>query len=223
MGIPKQFITVNTVPILVYTLSFFETNPLIDRIVVVCVDGWEKEVERYRTDYQIKKIYRIIPGGSSGMESITNGIRGISDYMGPDDIVVIHDGVRPLISDEIIDDCIRVCKKHGNGCASIPMHETIVKTKDGICGNINIDRSDVMRVQTPQAYRYKDILDMYNEAEDRGITNSIYANTLLLELGGTVYFSKGSSFNLKNTTTEDIDHFEAILELGRMRRQKASE
>ena len=157
------------------------------------------------------------------MESIAKGIRGISDYMGDDDIVIIHDGVRPLISEDIITDCIAVCREHGNGCASIRMQETIVRTEDGKSGNVNIDRSDVMRVQTPQAYRYADALGMYDEAERRGIRDSIYANTLLLELGGTVYFAKGSTFNLKITTAEDIDHFEAILALNKRKLRKGSE
>ena len=210
--IPKQFLTVDNVPILAYTLSAFQNNHDIDQIVVVCVKDWENEVLRYRDEYGISKLIRVIPGGSNSMGSISNGVMGISDIMDDDDIAIIHDSVRPLITSEIISDCIRVAEINGNGCASIPMQETIVKTENRICGNINIDRSNIMRVQTPQAYRYGLLKGLYTRASEMGITDSVYTNTLMLELGGTVYFSKGSTINIKITTPDDLKLFKSLLD-----------
>ena len=210
--IPKQFLTVDDVPILAYTLSAFQNNHDIDQIVVVCVKDWENEVLRYRDEYGISKLIRVIPGGSNSMGSISNGVMGISDIMDDDDIAIIHDSVRPLITSEIISDCIRVAEINGNGCASNPMQETIVKTENRICGNINIDRSNIMRVQTPQAYRYGLLKGLYTRASEMGITDSVYTNTLMLELGGTVYFSKGSTINIKITTPDDLKLFKSLLD-----------
>ena len=211
--IPKQFLRIQGIPIIAYTLSVFQSHPEIDRIAVVCVDGWEDEILRCKAEFGIETLYRIIPCGSNSMESISNGIDALAEDCGPDDIVVIHDSVRPLINDSIVSDCIRVCKTHGNGCASIDMQETIVRTSDRISGNINIDRSDIKRVQTPQAYKVGIVKRLYDDAREKGITDSIYTNTLMIEMGGTVFFSKGSSLNLKITTIHDLDIFEALLNL----------
>lgn len=211
VDIPKQFLEVDGKPIIVYTLSAFQNHTEIDKIVVVCVKDWEDEVLHYKEAYGLSKISKIIAGGNNSMESIRNGVFGIEDICDSDDIAIIHDAVRPLISHEVISDCIRVCKENGNGCASIPLQETIVRTEDQISGNINIDRSKIMRVQTPQAYRYDTLLDLYKRATEIGITESIYANTLLLELGGSVFFSKGSYINMKITTSDDIGLFRTLL------------
>ena len=210
--IPKQFLKVNGKPILAYTAQVFQNHDEIDRIVIVCVSGWEDEVENIKTTYGLDKIIRIIPGGDNCMQSISNGIFGIEDITSPDDIVIIHDSVRPLICKEIISDCIAVCKKHGNGCASIPVQETIVRTDDRISGNTNIDRSNVMRVQTPQAYRYDLVSKLYKDAYEAGIEDSVYTNTLMLHFGHPIYFARGSVFNLKITMVNDIDLFSIVLD-----------
>lgn len=209
--VPKQFLTIDEVPILAYTLEHFQRCPDIDAIAVVCIKGWESEVESYREEFGLDKIVRVVEGGSNSLESISAGVFGIADIMDPEGIVVIHDSVRPIISSEIISDCVRVAKKNGNGCASIPMNETIVQKDNADSGHVNVERSTVMRVQTPQAYKYDMIHEMYSEARRRGITESIYANTLLLELGGKVFFSKGSETNLKVTSRNDLDIIEFLI------------
>lgn len=210
--IPKQFLKIKDIPVMAYTLNAFQNNPDIDSIAVVCVDGWSDEVLSYKERFGISKLDRVIPGGKNSMQSISNGVFGLD--LADDDIVIVHDAVRPLITQDIISDCISRCREYGNGCASIQLQETIVRTKDRISGNVNIDRSEVMRVQTPQAYRYGDIRDLYSRARDAGITDSVYVNTLMMELGGTIYFSKGSTFNIKITTPEDLSLFEIFLDHG---------
>ena len=147
------------------------------------------------------------------MASTYNGLKCVKNFAKDGDIVVIHDSVRPIITLDVISDCIKVCSENGNGCASIPMQETIVRTEDHKSGDINIDRSNIMRVQTPQAYRLGTISEVYEKAYSEGIKDSVYANTLLLQMGGTIFFSKGSVYNLKVTTPEDLDILRAIIEI----------
>ena len=127
-----------------------------------------------------------------------------------DDIVIIHDAVRPMISGEIISDAILKAKMYGSGLSAVRCQETIMRTKDGETGSDGIDRKDIMRVQTPQAYQYGKVLWAHKEALKRGITNAVYTNTLMLELGEELHFSYGSNKNIKITTLEDIDMFKAM-------------
>ncbi len=210
--IPKQFLEIRGIPIMAYTLYAFQLNPDVDRIAVVCVDGWADEVLSYRERFGITKLCQIIPGGSNSMQSISNGVMSVEAEDG--DIIIVHDSVRPLISQEVISDCIAKCRIYGNGCASIPLQETIVRTSDRICGKVNIDRSEVMRVQTPQAYDYGQIRQLYSKAMELGIKDSVYVNTLMMELGGTIYFSEGSTTNIKITTASDLKLFEIFLDHG---------
>ena len=209
--IPKQFLEVDGEPILAYTIQAFQDHEMIDRIVVVCVSGWEDKVRDIKERYGLSKICCIKPGGKNSMESISNGIFGIESTSSPDDIVIIHDSVRPLVDEETITDCIEVCKKYGNGCASVPIQETIVKTEDHISSNVNIDRSDIMRVQTPQAYRYDIVNKLYKDAYEMGIRDSTYTNTLMMQLGHPIYLSKGSVVNIKITVIDDINLFNILL------------
>ena len=220
--IPKQFLSVNGKPILAHTVQIFQDHDEIDRIVIVCVSGWEDEVKHIRAKYGLDKIERIIPGGKNSMESISNGIFGIEDISSPDDIVIIHDSVRPLIDRETISDCIAICRKYGNGCASIPIQETIVETDDHLSGNKDIDRSNIMRVQTPQAYRYGPVNKLYKDAYEKGIDNSVYTNTLMLRFGHPIYFSKGSMTNFKITVIDDLDLFKILLNYYSSKRDRQS-
>lgn len=123
--IPKQFVNVYGKPVVIYTLEAFEHNPLIDSIILVCIDGWQDMLLNYAEQYQIKKIKKIVLGGHSVQESIKNGIDYISDYSDKDDIIVIHDGVRPLIDDDILSDVIIKCKQYGNAVSSLPYYEQV--------------------------------------------------------------------------------------------------
>lgn len=202
--IPKQFLEIEGKPIIIYTLSTFQESPEIDKILVVCVKGWENRLKEYADHFGISKLEWIIEGGENGQGSARNGIFFLEDKCDPQDIILIHDAVRPLITPDIISDCVAICKEKGNASSSIPLQETIVRTKDGISGNQTIDRSEIMRVQTPQAYKYIDILKGHKDALKAGITNAIYANTMMVDLGHTIYFSKGSPVNIKITTEDDL-------------------
>ena len=211
--IPKQFINIYEKPLIIYTLENFEKHPDIDGILVVCLDGWHEVLNAYATQYKITKLKWIIQGGKDGQESTQKGIEALKDVCRQEDIILVHDSIRPFIIDEVITDAITVCKKYGSGLSAIRCQETIVRTKNGILGEEDIHRSEIMRVQTPQAYIYGDAVLAYEEAEKRGITGEVYINTLMIHLGRKVYFSKGSERNIKITTAEDIEVFKALLNM----------
>lgn len=208
--VPKQFLNVNEKPIIIYTLEAFEKHPLIDAIIVTCITGWDKILWAYAREHSINKLKWIVMGGCNVQESIKNAIHELKNKCKKEDIIIIHDAIRPMVTQEIITDCIEKCKETGSGLAAVRCQETIVMTDDGIKGSKGIHRSEIMRVQTPQAYLYGKALWAHEEAERRDITDEVYMNTLMLSLGETLFFSEGSNKNIKITTAEDIEIFSAL-------------
>ena len=213
--VPKQFLNVYEKPIILYTLEAFQKHPDINGIIVSCLDGWHEILRVYARDAGITKLQRIVKGGENGQASARNALRELQDICKEDDIVLIHDAIRPMVSADIISDCIVKCRQYGSGLAALRCQETIIRTQDGIKGNEGISRKDIMRVQTPQAYRYGQVMKAHEEALRKGITNAVYTNTLMLDLGATLYFSKGSSKNIKITTMEDVEIFKALYKVER--------
>ena len=209
--IPKQFLTVNEKPVIIYTLEAFEKHPEIDSIAVVCIAGWEQVLQAYAKQFNITKLKHIIKGGVQGQDSIRNGITELSNHYDHDDIVMIHDAIRPMISAEIISDSIRVTKLFGNATAAIPCAEAMIETEDGNSSTGSYPRSKLKRAQTPQSFRIGDLLDLHKKALEAGITNSVASCTLMIEMGREIFFSAGSEKNLKLTTIDDIDIFKALL------------
>lgn len=209
-SVPKQFISIYEKPIILYTLEAFEKHPDVDAMIVSCISGWHDVLKGYAASDGITKLRWVIDGGENGQASARNALLTLEDVCNSEDIVIIHDAVRPMISQEIISDCIIKAKEFGSGLSAIRCQETIMRTTDGITGHIGIDRNDIMRVQTPQAYKYGKALWAHKEALNRGITNAVYTNTLMMDLGEELHFSYGSNKNIKITTLEDIDMFKAL-------------
>lgn len=209
--IPKQFLTVNECPVIVYTLEAFERHPEIDVIAVVCIEGWELVLWAYAKQFNITKLKYVVPGGENGQASIRNGVYELEKYFGKDDIVLIHDAIRPMVSAEIISDCIRVVTQYGNAITVIPCAEAMMQTKDGVVSAGSYPRDNLKRTQTPQGFRIGKICDLHRRALKAGITNSVASCTLMIEMGEQVYFSAGSEKNIKLTTIDDIDIFKALL------------
>ena len=211
--IPKQFINVYDKPIIIYTLEGFQKHPDIDAIEVVCLAGWHNILKAYAKQYNISKLKWVVSGGASSQESIRNGVEGLKKICQEDDIVIIHDGIRPMIDDNILSDVIVKCRQYGNGVTSLPYTEQIFVKQDEATTVQYIPRDNLRRVQTPQAYRYGKLSQAYEKAfrENIGIGPSSYANTLMVDLGETLYFAAGSDKNIKLTMSEDIELFKALL------------
>jgi len=209
--IPKQFLNIFDKPVILYTLEAFQRHPQIDAIEVVLLDGWQEILRAYCNQFNITKLVGIVKGGQCGQESIRNGVMDLEERFGPDNIVLVHDAIRPMVSEAIISDCIRVCREHGNATTVIPCAEAMLTTSDGGSSDGQINRSSLKRTQTPQAFRLGDLADAHREALSRGITSSIASCTLYVELGRKVWFSAGEEKNVKLTTPEDIEIFKALL------------
>ena len=215
--IPKQFINVYDKPVLIYTLESFEKHPKIDAIEVVCLDGWQNILWAYAKQFDITKLKWIIDGGKTGQESIRNGVFYLEEKCNDNDIIVIHDGIRPLVDDTVLSDVIIKCQQYGNAVTSMPYNEQIFKVKSENTTSEYIPRETLRRVSTPQAYKFGKLDWAYHEAFKKGIGiyGSSYANTMMVDLGETLYFASGSDKNIKFTTKDDLEIFKAYLKMER--------
>lgn len=214
-SIPKQFINVYDKPILIYTLEAFQKHPNIDAIELVCIEGWQDIVWAYAKQFGITKLKWIIEGGNTGQESIRNGVYALEDKCSEDDIIIIHDGIRPLVDETVLSDVIIKCKQYGNAVTSLPYNEQIFVIDDEKSTTKYIPRETLRRVSTPQAYKYGKLDWAYHKAfeEEIGIYGSSYTNTMMVELGERLYFAAGSDKNIKLTTKDDLELFKAYLKL----------
>ncbi|MCH5157836.1 MAG: 2-C-methyl-D-erythritol 4-phosphate cytidylyltransferase [Clostridiales bacterium] len=211
--IPKQFLTVNDKPIIIYTLENFQRNPLVDDILVVCIDGWHNVLSSFAKQFNITKLKYIVSGGESVQESIRNGVNKIHEVYPDDTCVIIHDSIRPLVDESVLNDVIEKCHQRGNAVTSLPYNEQIFIVKDEYSTDKYIPRETLRRVSTPQAYMLGKLFSCYERAfkENIGITGSSYTNTMMVELGETLYFAKGSDKNIKLTTKDDFNIFRAYI------------
>jgi len=211
--IPKQFIHVYDKPILIYTMEAFQRHPQIDAIEVVCIDGWHDVVRAYSKQYHIDKLKWIVSGGTTGQESIRNGVFNLKGKCMDDDIVIIHDGIRPVVDETTITDVIVKCRQYGNAVTSTPYNDQIFVVDDDISTVKYIPRETLRKVTTPQAYKFSKLRWAYEKAFETGIgiKGSAYTNTMMVELGERLYFAKGSEKNIKLTTKDDIDIFKGLL------------
>lgn len=211
--IPKQFLSVNDKPVIIYTLEAFQNHPDIDAIYVACLSGWQEILKAYIKQFNITKAVTIIEGGKNGQDSIRNGVYAIAENYQNDDLIMVHDAIRPMLSADIISENIVKCKKYGNAITVIPCMEAMLKSEDEIESTESILRNSLFRAQTPQTISVGEAVKLHKEALEKGITNSVATCTLLLELGRKVYFAKGSELNIKITTTDDITIFKALLSM----------
>ena len=215
LDIPKQFVHIYGKPVIIYTLEGFQRHPEIDAIEVVCLSGWEETLRDYARQYGITKLKWVVTGGASGQESIRNGVYGLEGELAADDIAIIHDGIRPMVDSSVLSDVLRVCRLHGNGVTSTPYNDQIFRKLDDYSTREYITRETLRRVTTPQAYRYGLLLEGYRRAfaEGIGITGSAYTNTMMVDLGHTLYFAAGSDKNIKLTSRDDLALFKAFLRM----------
>lgn len=211
--IPKQFLNIHDKPVIVYTMQAFQKHPEIDAILVVCIDGWQEILRAYANQFDITKLKWVVAGGENGQRSIYNGLQELRKYCKEEDMVLVHDAIRPNVSQEIISNCIAECRLNGSAITVIPCAEAmLLRREDGNSSEALISRDSLARTQTPQAFPIGKLLWAHEEAQKRGISNSVASCTLMVELGETVHFCPGSEKNIKITTTEDIEIFKALLQ-----------
>lgn len=214
MDIPKQFLKVHGKPIIAYTLEVLNNNPNIDSIIIACLAGWEKEMEQCVEQFGFHKVKWIVRGGQSGQESITNCLRELEGKIEESELVLVHDGNRPVLDDFVINESIRVALEHGGAVAAIPSTEAILRideSHESVKSSLDsIDRDTIMRTQTPHTFEYGELFSAYDEIK-KVDSEAVAPCTVMVALGKRVYFSPGSELNFKITTQQDLTIFTALL------------
>lgn len=204
LDIPKQFINVDGKPIIIRTLENFSTHSMVDNIVIACLPDKIDYLQSLIAQYKTQKVTSIVPGGASGHQSIHNGLVEVKKFASPDDIVLICDGVRPLISHKLITDCIETASKYETAVPVTPSIDSVLQSEDGQTCCKSLPRKQMYITQAPQGYSLKRIMQAHADAEERGILNPISSSELLIELGQTVHIFPGERDNIKVTTPEDL-------------------
>ena len=204
LDIPKQFIEVDGKPIIVRTLEKFSRHPLVDDIVVACLEDKIDYLWDLIKEFRIPKVISIVKGGSNGYQSIHNGLLEVQKHSAEDDIVLICDGVRPLVSAELISNCIKNAQQYEAAVPVTPSIDSVLESKDGATCCKNYPRGEMYITQAPQGYTMRKIMWAHSEAEKRGIKNPTSSGELLIELGETIHIFTGDRENIKVTTPEDL-------------------
>ena len=208
--LPKQFLVVGGKPIIIRTMEHFAKHKDVDDIVIACKEDWIDYLNELIEKFNVQKVRAVVPGGATGFDSIHNGVVETAKVAkNPDDIILICDGVRPMLSEQLITNCIELTRKYGTAVPVTPSIDSLLYSDDGeTCGK-SYKRSSMYITQAPQGYTMERILWAHNEAEKRGITNPVSSSELFIELGEEVRLFIGERSNIKVTTPEDLDTLRA--------------
>ena len=212
-GMPKQFVKILGKPVIVYTIEAFQKHEDIDAIEVVCVKSHIDYMKELVDTYGLSKVKWITEGGADFQGSVLNGINNLQDKCSEDDIVLVHFGASPFVEGDIIADAVRVCKIKGNAISTTPFYLLSGVKDDDEKTTKWIDRDTIGCMNSPHAFRYGYIRDIYKRAVETGVIKEVepHTTTLMYKMGETIYFSKGSQSNIKITTKEDLDLFEGYV------------
>ena len=208
---PKQFLEMHGKPILIYTLEHFEYHDEVDRIVLVCLKEWIQELRGILKRYGIIKVISIVPGGETGHDSIYKGLLAMKDIVPDDEIILIHDGVRPLINGELTIENIQAVKKYGNAITAEAARESVVRSIDGECISEVPPREQMYTAKAPQSFYYKDILELYEKAQSDGIKTIDSAHLCSL-YHMPMHLVRSTKNNLKITEPADFYIYRALYE-----------
>lgn len=209
---PKQFLVVNNKPIIVHTIEAFNQNKQIDEILIVTSKEYVLKVQEWAKQYHLDKVKNVVCGGLSRQESVYHGLEFLKDRgINEDDIVLIHDVVRPLVSQKIIDDNIDGVKKYGAVSTAIVASDTIFKSIEGKSINEILDRSELYLGQTPQSFFFHIILKAHELAKMNNDMTATDDCRLVLKYGHDVHLIEGSKHNFKITTQDDLKIYEALV------------
>lgn len=213
MGVdrPKQFLMVQDKPIISYCLDIFQNHDEIDSVVVVVSEQWQDFVEEYAAKYGVTKIKSYAPAGKSRQHSIYNGLKCIDEKVPDTDIVIVHDAARPLVSDQIISDCIKGATDYDGAMPVISVKDTVYQSKDGEEIGCLLKRSELFAGQAPESFKFRKYFDIHNQVTDEEIGATAGSSEIAYRHGMEIRMVKGSERNLKITTIEDLETFETIL------------
>ncbi len=215
-GMPKQFLEVFGKPIIIYTLQKFENCEDVDEVVIACHASWKEHMESMIKRYGLKKIKAIISGGKDRQDSVLNGVKYIQNNgAAPDDVIIIHDGVRPLIQESILSENTRVAKKYGNAMTVRPVIESVVITDSDEAGFSDFKkRDDTYTLTAPQSFQLSVLTKAYEDIKGKETPMPLLDSALVFTyLGNNIHIIKENNKNIKVTTPEDYYILKAMLEL----------
>lgn len=210
VGRPKQFVEVNGKPIIIHTLEHFEECSDIDKVVVVCLINWIEHMAKLVADYKLEKVAAIVPGGETGQESIYQGLLAAKKLTSDNAIVLIHDGVRPLINAQLLSENVEAVQKYGSAITCSVLSETPARS----VGNHIVDvipRSEAWVAKAPQSFWLNDILEAHEAARRQGINDYIDSCTMMMQRKSKLHMVPCNSDNIKVTEFEDIYLMQALL------------
>ena len=210
---PKQFLVLNATPIKIYTLELFDNHPQVDAIVVACIDSWIPFLKKMIRKFEITKVVEIVPGGETGQDSIYNALQAAERAAnGKDATVMIHDGVRPLITEQTITDNINTVEEFGSCITCVPATETFVVSQAD--GSLEIpSRANSLIARAPQSFHLSDIMTAHRRAISEGMHDFIDSCTMMSHYGYTLKTIIGPMENIKITTPTDFFIFRAMVEV----------
>lgn len=208
---PKQFLMVQGKPIISYCFDIFQKHAKIDKIVVVVNEKWQGFVEEYAKKYGVDKICGYAPAGKTRQHSIYNGLKCIAENAKNTDVVIVHDAARPLVSDQIISDCIDTTIKYDGAMPVISVKDTVYQSSNGEKIDCLLKRSELFAGQAPESFDFKKYYQIHNEVSDEEIGATAGSSEIAYRHNMDIHMVKGSERNLKITTVEDLETFESIL------------
>ncbi len=213
-GVPKQFLEINGKPVIIHTLQLFQYHDEIDKIYISMLEDYIPYMKELVDEYRLSKVAKVIPGGATAQDSIYNALKLAESENSSDSVVLLHDGVRPFVSYEVISDNIRSVKEHGNAITCTSCFETILLSKDGECVEKVPYRKETYAAQAPQSFFLKDIIAAHDcvRATDNGYENMVDACTIIKSQGIDAHMVMGNRGNIKVTTPEDVYMFRALLQ-----------
>lgn len=211
-AVPKQFLKLYGKDIIIHTLEHFEMHKDIDGIVIACVEDWIPYLNKILKKFDITKVKDVVPGGKTGQESIFNGLVAAKERYGEDSVVLIHDGVRPLIEEKTITDCIASVEEKGSAITVAPAIETIIRVENDETIKDVIERSECLMARAPQAFKLDEILEAHYTAQKEEKYDFIDSASMMRYYGHTLSIVKGPVENIKITTPMDYYTFRALYE-----------
>ncbi len=209
-NIPNQFVAVNGKPILVYSMDAYQSHPAVEDIYVVCLKGWENIVKAYARQYGITKLRGLVPAGSSGTASLKNAVEYISRFYEPEDMIIVQEATRPLVTVETISTLLMGAAEKGSGTVCHSMEDYVQFNITGPKAE-HVDRTATIAVQSPEAHKLELLNRVFRTAEIKNhrLTESC-CTMLLYHLGFPIHFIRSNVNNIKIAQKEDMAALSAL-------------
>ncbi len=205
-SVPKQYLKFYGKELIAYTIEIFQKSGLVNQIIIAAEPKFHKKLNQIKQRYNFTKVGAIVPGGKTRQDSVFNCIKSLK--ADKNDLIVVHDAARPLLTKNVLNNSIKFAKKYGNAVVSIKAKDTLALGKRTIQNYI--DRTNVRYIQTPQIFKYKDFIKAIKYAEENNFKGTD-ESSLMKKIGKRIFLINGSAINIKITTKEDLNIFKTYI------------